>query len=149
LKAAAEGVEIIKPGKIHEQMRAHSLITRARCLLATGDPATAGLDLSASWERMRTRFGSTLMPGPTWAHANWWEVKSQLEEKRSNIQGAREAIAKALEYFRQFQGAYGLFAVVRALERVSALSSLLGDEIEGGRPPSEAKAIRRELRLPP
>jgi tetratricopeptide (TPR) repeat protein len=149
LKAAAEGVQVIEPGKMYELMRAQSLVTRARCLLVTGDPAGADLDLTSSWETLKARFGSASMPGPTWALANWWQVKSQLEEKRSNVGAAREAMAKALESFRQLQGPYALFAVARALERVCALSSLGGDPIEAERASTEAKAIRRDLHIHP
>lgn len=148
LKTAAEGVQVIEPGKIYEQMSAKALITRARCLLATGDPAGADLDLASSWEKLKARFGSALMPGPLLALANWWEVKSQLEEKRANMEGAREAMARAIGYLRRMQGPYALFALARTLERVSALSSSGGESIEAERASSEAKAIRRDLHLP-
>lgn len=148
LAAASEGVQVIEPGKIYEQMRARALITRARCLLATGDHAAADLDLASSWEMLNTPLGSTLLPGPLLARANWWEVKSRLEEQRANVEGAREAMHGAIEHLRQLQGTYTLFAVARALERVSRLSILASDSFAAEHAAGEAKAIRRDLHLP-
>jgi hypothetical protein len=70
LAAASEGVQVIEPGKLYEQMSAKALITRGRCLLATGDPAGADLDLASSWEKLKARFGFALMPGPILALAS-------------------------------------------------------------------------------
>jgi tetratricopeptide (TPR) repeat protein len=146
LKASSEAVQVIEPGRIYDSMRAKALITHAKCSLASGDSAAADADLVSSWELLQARF-STLMPGPLLTLANWWEVKSQLEEHRRNLNGARESISRAIEYFRQLQGTYGLLAVARALQQASRLSTLAGDLLDAERTSAEVKQIRSDLRL--
>jgi len=146
LKASSEAVQVIEPGRIYDSMRAKALIAHARCSLACGDPAAADSDLASSWELIQARF-STMMPGPLLTWANWWEVKSQLEEQRRNLNGAREAMSRAIEYFRRLQGPYGLLAVSRALQQASRLSTQAEDLLQAERASAEAKQIRSDLRL--
>lgn len=147
LKAASEAVQIIEPGKMYASMRAKALVARAKCLLATGDLAGADLELASSWEILNARSGARLMPGPLLTLANWWEVKSKLEEQRGNVDGAKEAMARAIENFRLLPGPYARVAVARALDRASGLSTLAGDSLAAENAASEAKAIRRDLHL--
>jgi tetratricopeptide (TPR) repeat protein len=148
LAAASESVQVIEPGKMFELMRAKALVIRARCLLVSGDPADADVDLASSWETLKKQPASALMKGVTQAHANWWEVKSRLEEMRGNLSGAREAMDIAIGYLRQLQGAYALCALALALDHGAALSSLASDSTATERAASEANRIRRDLHLP-
>ena len=150
LKAASEAVQVIEPGKIHDVMRARAQVTRAGCLVATGDPLSADSDLWSSWDMLKfPPFGSMPMSGPVVALANWWEVKSQLEEQRGNVGGARAAMARAEGHLRLLQGPYALFARAKVLDHVAALSSLAGDSPAAERAAAEAKGIRIDLRVPP
>jgi hypothetical protein len=119
-------------------------------LVATGDRMSADADLWSSWEMLKSPpFGSMPMPGPVVALASWWEVKSQLEEQRGNVGGARDAMARAEGHLRLLQGPYALFALAKALDRAAALSSLAGDSPAAERAAAEAKGIRSDLRVPP
>jgi hypothetical protein len=147
LTAASEAVQIIEPGELYDQMRARALAARARCSLASGELAAAESDLASSWALLQTRSGTAVLPGPILTLANWWEVKSELEEQRGSPESAREAMTKAIEYLRQLHGPYALFAVARALTRLSTLLNQAGDSFEAERAADEATAIRRDLRL--
>lgn len=148
LAAASEAVQIIEPGKIYDLMRAKALITRAQCLLASGERASAESDLAQSWELLQTRSGSAIIPGPLLRLASWWEVKSQLEEQLRNPNAAREAMSQAVKYLRQLQGPYAQLALARTLQGVSRLSSEAEDSSEADRASTEAQEIRRAVGLP-
>jgi hypothetical protein len=87
------------------------------------------------------------MQGKIWTLANWWEVKSQLEERLGNLWAAREAITLAVENRRQTRSASALLALAHALEKLGNLSRQAGDEEGEERARSEAKSIREELNL--
>jgi tetratricopeptide (TPR) repeat protein len=149
LAAVSEAMQVIEPSKVYDLMRAKTQITRTRCLLVASDLAAADAALALSWETLKKQPASRLMQGLTQAHANWWEVKSQLEEQRGNVSGARDAMAKAIEHLRQLQGPYALFALAKALGRASALANLAGESPTAERDASEANGILRDLHLPP
>jgi ATP/maltotriose-dependent transcriptional regulator MalT len=146
LAAASEGFQVIEPGKIFDLMRAKALVTHARCSLASGDPATADSDLATSWELLQARVSAL---SPLLTLADWWEVKSQLEEQRGNVEPAREALTRAGGYLRQMQGPYARFAVARVLHESSRLSKQAGDLLAAEQASNEAEAIRNDLRLLP
>ena len=151
LAAAAEALRLIAPGKIHDQMRAKALTTRAKCLLASGDSAGAALDLVASWELLKAQSGSWMMtmPGPIDAMANWWEVKSQLEERQGKSANAQAALAEVINYRRQADGPFARLALARALEKLGELSKATADLAGEEQALNEAKSIRSGLQLPP
>jgi tetratricopeptide (TPR) repeat protein len=149
LTAAAEAVQTVVPGKLHDHERAMTLTSRARCLLANYDPTGAEADLAASWPLLeaRTRFG--ILPGVRWTLATWWEVKSLLEERLGNFVGAREAITSAIEHYRaQCEGPHALLALARALEKLGQISKATGDLTGEEQALREAKSIREGLCLP-
>jgi len=92
LMAATESVQVIEPGKLYDSMRARSLITHAKCLAAMGDVAEVESRLAASWDLLQGPGACRNLPGPIFALANWWEVKSQVLEQRGEIEDAREAL---------------------------------------------------------
>jgi len=150
LAAASEAVQVIEPGKLNELIRESALTTLARCLLAANDSAGAELQLLQSWELLKERSGDgMLLPGPIRALANWWEVKSQLEERQGDLGGALAAITRAMEFRRLCEGPYGLCALARVLERLGEISrttdDLAGEELVL----KEAKGIREDLKLLP
>jgi len=145
LAAASEAVQFIEPGKVHDGMRAKALATRARCLLANDDSPGAESDLAACWELIQARPHSLTMPGPILTLANWWEVKSQLEERRGNLEGAREALDRAIAQRRQMQSPFALLALARALEKLGELSRAAKDPAGAERALDEAKSIRKDL----
>jgi len=150
LAAVSEILQLIECGKLYGQMRARALTTRAKCLLTNGDPAGAALDLASSWELLQAQSGSWMMtmPGPVGAMANWWEVKSQLEERQGNLANAQAAMAEAINYRRQGEGPYALFALACSLEKLGQISKAVGDVADGEQAWSEAQTIRRDLQLP-
>jgi tetratricopeptide (TPR) repeat protein len=148
LAAASEAVQVIKPGKVHDGMRARALTTRARCLLAHGNLSEAELDLDSSWELLQARSGLQMLPGPIFTLANWWEVKSQLEATQGNLASAREAITRAIGYGRQLNGPHALLGLARALEKLGEISRMDGDWSAEERATREARSIREELHLP-
>ena len=148
LAAASEAVQVIEPGKLSELMRASALTTLARCLLAANDSAGAELQLLNGWELLKERSNDSMrLPGPIRALANWWEVKSQLEERQGDLGGALAAITRAIEFHRMCEGPYALFALARALDRLGEISratdDLAGEELVL----KEAKGIREDLKL--
>jgi len=148
LTAASEAVQLVEPGKLHANMRARALTARARCLLATGDPAGAEADLASAWELLPTNPGLMMMPGPIWTFANWWEAKSRLEHKLGNDFRAREAITLAIEHRRQAEGAHALLALARSLELLGEISRAGGDLAAEEQALNEAKSIREGLHIP-
>jgi tetratricopeptide (TPR) repeat protein len=142
MAAASEALQVVESGKIFDLLRAKSQIARAKCLLATGDPAGADTNLASSWETLKRHPASMLMQGVTQAHASWWEVKSQLEEHRGNVSGAIEAMDAAIGHHRQLEGPYALFALAAALSNSACNSP------EAERAAAEAKGIRIDLRVP-
>jgi len=148
--AAAEALQILEPGKLYELMRARALTTLARCLLATNDSAGAELHLLLAWELLKSHASaSLLLPGPTSALANWWEVKSRLEERQGNLPGALAALTHAIEFRRLLGGPYALGALARTLERLGAISRATGDFAGQELVLREAKCIRDGLKLSP
>jgi tetratricopeptide (TPR) repeat protein len=148
LAAASEAVQANKPGKLHDHMRARSLTTRAKCLLAQDDLAGAGSDLDLACELLGTNHGSWIPPGILWTLGLWWEAKSQLEERLRNLPRAREAIIRAIENRRQSVSPHGLAALARTLEKLGEISKVAGD-LEGAKQAlSEAESIREGLHLP-
>jgi len=148
--AASEAVRIIEPGKMFELMRASALTTLARCLLAANDSAGAELQLLLAWELLEERSSDgMLLPGPIRALANWWEVKSQIEERRGDLGGALAAITRAIEFRRLCEGPYALFALSRTLKRLGEISKAVGDSVGEELVLSEAKCIREGLKLFP
>jgi hypothetical protein len=93
--------------------------------------------------------GPALLPGPIRALANWWEVKSQLEERQGDLGGARAAITLSIEFRRMRAGPYGLWALARTLERLGEISRATGDFAGEELALKEAKSIRNDLRLSP
>jgi hypothetical protein len=148
LAAAAEAVQVIEPGKLHDNLRARALTARAKCLLAQSDANGAGLDLDSAWELLEANSTSRMLPGIVAALANWWEAKSKLEEQLGNHFRAREAITLAIEYRRQFETPYARLALARALEKLGEFSRAAGDKEAEERQMSEAKSIREGLHLP-
>jgi tetratricopeptide (TPR) repeat protein len=148
LAAASEAMQVFEPGKLFDQMRAKALTNRARCLLANNDSAGAETDLAASWELLQAHAGSRVMPGPILTLANWWEVKSQLEERQGKLESAREAIARAVEYRRRGESPYALFTLARALQKLGEISRAAGDLAGGDQAFNEAKSIRQRLYVP-
>jgi len=146
--AAAEAVQIVEPGKLFDHMRARALTARAKCLLARGDTAGAELDLASAGDLLQEKAGSQMMQGIIWTVANWWEVKSQLEERLENLYFAREAITKAIEHYRQCGGPHTLLALARALTKLGEISREAGDFAVEEQSLGEAKAIREGLNLP-
>jgi len=144
LAAASEAVQIIEPGKVHDVMRAKALVTRARCLLANDDSTGAESDLAACWGLIQARPQSLTMPGPILTLAFWWEVKSQLEERRGNLECAREALERAIAQRRQMQSPFALLALARALEKLGELSRAAKDPAGAERAVAEAKSIRKD-----
>jgi len=108
------------------------------------------LDLPASWELLKAQSGSWMMnmPGPLGALANWWEAKSQLEERQGNLANAQAALAEAINYRRQVEGPYARLALARALEKRGEISQALGHVADGEQARSEAQSIRLDLQLP-
>ncbi len=148
LAAASEALQIIEPGKVYDGMRARTLISRAKCRLATGDLGGAETDLAASWELLQGPTIPWKLAGPMLAMGNWWEVKSLALQAKGDLREAREAMVRALEYRRRLQGAYVAFAVMESLERVRELAAALGDETAATAAQNEANAIRSSLSLP-
>ena len=126
------------------------MTTRAKCLLANGDATGAALDLAASWELLQGQSSSWLMtmPGPVGARANWWEVKSQLEEQQGNLTQAQTAMTEAINYRRQAEGPHARLALARALEKLGKISQALGHVADGEQARSEAQSIHLDLQLP-
>jgi len=147
LTSASEALQVIEPGKMFMLMRAKALITRARCEVAADQTEAADSDLASSWELLQAR-ASPVTPGPLLALAYWWEVKGRLGEHRGNLPRAREAMTRAIEYFRQLNGPYAMVAVARALQQLSKVLGQTGDSLSAERASAEAKAIRSELHLP-
>jgi tetratricopeptide (TPR) repeat protein len=148
LAAASEALQVVKPGKLFDHERARALTTRARCLLAHGDPKGAELDLASARDLLPENSGSGMLLGIIWTVANWWEVKSRLEERLGNPFYAREAITTAIEHYRQCIGPHALMALARALESLGAISQADGDEARATQSLSEAASIREGLHLP-
>ena len=150
LAAATEALKLIEPGKLHDGTRAKARTTRARCLLANGDPIAAGLELDESWGPLQAHSASwmAMMPGPIRAMGNWWEVKSQLEEQRGNLENAQAALVQAINFRRRSEGPYALFALARALETSGGISRATGDLAGEARSLNEAQSIRIGLHLP-
>jgi hypothetical protein len=148
--AVSEILKLIEGGKLYDQMRARALTTRAKCLLANGDPTGAALDLASSWELLQAQSGSWMMtmPGPVGAMANWWEIKSQLEERQGNLTNAQAALAEAINYRRQAEGPHARLALARALEKLAEIAQAVGDVANGEQTRSEAQCIRFDLQLP-
>jgi tetratricopeptide (TPR) repeat protein len=147
LAAASEAVQLIEPGKLLANMRARALTARARCLLASGDPARAEEDLALAWDLLPTDPGSIVLPGPNWTLADWWEVKSGLEQRLGNDFRAREAITFAIEHRRQACGPHARLALARALAALAAISRAAGDLAAEEQALNEAKSIRETLHL--
>jgi tetratricopeptide (TPR) repeat protein len=143
-------LKLMEPGKIYDPMRAKALTTHAKCLLGNGDPTGAALYLAASWELLQAQSGSWMMtmPGPVGAMANWWEAKSQLEERQGNLAQAQAALAEAIGYRRQAEGPHARLALAKALEKLGEISQALGHVADGEQSRSEAQSIRLDLRLP-
>jgi hypothetical protein len=129
-------------------MRAKSLTTRAKCLLACGDTSGAEVDLDLACELLGTCHGSWIPAGVLWTLGLWWEVKSQLEERLGNLSRARDAITRAIENRRQFGSTHSLAALARDLEKLPELSNASGDHEGAEQALSEARSIRERLRLP-
>ena len=131
-------------------MRGSALTTLARCLLAANDSAGAELQLLNGWELLKERSNDRmLLPGPIRALANWWEVKSQLEERQGDLDEARAAITRAIEFRRQLDGPFARVALAKTLERLGVLASATGDLAGEQLALREAKCIRNDLRLSP
>jgi tetratricopeptide (TPR) repeat protein len=148
LLAASEAVQLVEPGKLEDGMRAKALTARAKCLLASGDPAGAETDLASAWESLQANPAWMMLPGPIWNLANWWEAKSRLEQRLGNDFRAREAITLAIEHRRQAQGAHALLAVARSLELLGEISRDAGDLDAEEQALGEAKSIREGLHIP-
>ncbi len=148
LAAASEAVQVIEPGKLYDQTRAKALTARARCWLANDSLASAETDLASGWELLQAQSGSCIMPGPIHTLANWWEVRSQFEERQGNLQSAKEAMKRAIEYRRQLQGPYALLVLARALDGFAKISRADGDLSGEEQALNEAKSIREGLHLP-
>ncbi len=148
LAAASEAVQLIEPVKLQANMRAKALTARARCLLATGDPAGAEEDLASAWELLPANPGLMMMPGPIWTLANGWEAKSRLEHRLGNDFRAREAITLAIEHRRHAEGAHALLALARSLELLGEISRAGGDLAAEEQALHEAKSIREGLHIP-
>jgi tetratricopeptide (TPR) repeat protein len=147
LAAVSEALQLIEPGKLQANMRARALTARARCLLATGDPAGAEEDLASAWELLPANPG-LMMPGPIWTLANWWEARSRLEHRLGNDFRAREAITLAIEHRRHAEGAHALLALARSLELLGEISRAGGDLAAEEQALHEAKSIREGLHIP-
>jgi len=148
LAAVSEALQLIEPEKLQANVRARALTARARCLLATGDPAGAEEDLASAWELLPANPGLMMMPGPIWTLANWWEAKSRLEHRLGNEFRAREAITLAIEHRRHAEGAYALLALARSLELLGEISGAGGDLAAEEQALHEAKSIREGLHIP-
>lgn len=148
LMAATESLQVIEPGKLYDSMRARALITHAKCLVAKGDVAGAESKLAASWDLLQRQGVNRNLPGPIFALANWWEIKSQVLEQRGEVEGAREAINQSIDRRRQNESPYAIWLLVRALERRAELSRQLGDLSQAERAMAEASSLREDLRLP-
>jgi tetratricopeptide (TPR) repeat protein len=147
LAAASEAVQVVEPGKLYDHERARALTTRARCLLAHGDPASAESDLASAWDLLEAKSASWMMPGIIWTLANWWEVKSRLAERLGNLVYAREAMTAAIACYRQLSGPHALVALARALEKLGEMSRACGDVAVEARSLGETKSIRQSLQL--
>ncbi len=148
LAAAIEMVQVIEPRKLYDSMRARALTAYARCLVATGEVAEAESRLAASWELLQGPDTGLNLFAPIFALANWWEVKSQVLEQRGNIEKAREALARCIDYRRRNDGPHAVFRLIRALERSAELSQRAGDLAQAEQAVAEAKSLREGLRLP-
>jgi len=149
LAAASEALQIIEPGKLSDHTRARALTTRARCLLANNDLTGAESHLLQSWELLPAQYGSRMFAGTIQTLANWWEVKSQLEQRRGNLESARDAMTRAVEHRRQLEGPHARFVLARALARLGEISRLAGDLAGAEQALHEAKSIREDLKLFP
>src|ERR1700722_2556903 len=148
LAVASEAVQANGSGKLHDHMRARSLTTRAKCLLACGDPAGAEVDLASACELLQGCAGSWIPPGIRWTLGCWWEVRSQLEERLGNLPRARKAIARAIENRRESGSPHTLAALARSLEKLAEFAKAAGELEQEEQALSEAKSIRERLHLP-
>ncbi len=148
LVSAAEMVQVIEPGKVYDSMRARALIHHGRCLVAIDDVAGAESRLVTSWELLQGPGITRNLPGPTFALANWWEVKSQVLELQGDIEAAREANAQSLVYRCQNESPYGIVLLIRALEKSAEFSQRAGDLAQAERAFAEANSLREDLQLP-
>jgi tetratricopeptide (TPR) repeat protein len=148
LSAASAAVQLIQPGRLYDSMRARSLVLRARCTLANGELAGAETDLEASWALLQSRTLSQRLPGAILGLAQWWDLKSAVLERQAKFQEARQAMTQAIEFWRQMQSSYAVFALLEALEKLGALSKQIGDFPGGESALAEAKVVRSGLRLP-
>ena len=149
LAVASEALQIIEPGKLYDRLRARALTTRARCLIANSDLTGAELHLLLSWKLLPAESNSCMMPGTIQTLANWWEVKSQLEERRENLESACSAITRTIEFRRQSESPHARFVLTRALARLGEISSVAADLAGAEQARNEAKTIREELHVPP
>jgi tetratricopeptide (TPR) repeat protein len=147
LTAAIEMVQVIEPGKLYDSMRARALTSHARCLAATGDLAEAESRLAASWDLLQASGICQNLPGPIFALANWWEVKSQVLEQQGKIEDAREALTHSINYRRQNDSPYAVFLLIRTQEKSAALSQRAGDLTQAERAAAEANSLWKDLRL--
>ena len=147
LAGSSESLQVTESGKIYNHIRARALVIRARCLLAHGDPAAAATDLAASRELLPPQ-GAFLLPGPSRTLANWWEVKSELEQQRGNLEGAGDAITRAVACRRQFDGPFALLDLSRALTKLGEITNLGGDSAKAQLALNEANDVRDSLHLP-
>jgi hypothetical protein len=153
LTAAAEAVQLIEPGKLYDHMRARALLTRARCLLASGDLAGAERDLDASRELLRARWKSAIAAGPISAEARWWEVNGSLEAKKGHGSTAVESWKQAVEKRRQITqspfigGPRAMAALARSLQELADALTRIGDSTGAETVFAEARQIRREIGL--
>jgi tetratricopeptide (TPR) repeat protein len=149
LTAAAEAVQVVGPGRLHDHERARALTARARCRLAQGDLTGAQSDLASGWDLLLAHSGSWMLPGIMQTLAMWWEVKGRLEERLGNFSCASEATTTAIELYRQRGDPHALLALARSLEKLGEIAREAGDLAAEQESLSEANSIRCGLHLSP
>ncbi|MCL4180424.1 MAG: hypothetical protein KJ072_22090 [Verrucomicrobia bacterium] len=148
LALASEAVQVIEPGKLFDSMRAKAVTHRARCWVACGELSNAESDLTTSWELLHGHSATQALPGPIVTLANWWDTKGQLELRHGRRESAQAAVARAVEYRRELDSPYGLFALARILNQLGEISRAAGDLEAADKALEEAKSIRLNLNLP-
>jgi len=146
LLAGREIVQAIEPGKLYSLIRGRAMIALARCLVAAADVAGAESRLAEGWEWLEGVDRS--LPGPIAALAAWWEVKSAVLEQQGHLEKAREAMSESIDYRRYRGEPYGIFALMRGLEKSAELAGRAGERAQAERAMAEALALREELRFP-
>jgi tetratricopeptide (TPR) repeat protein len=150
--AAAEAVRTAPADKRYDIQRARALLMRAQCRIEQHQASDAQCDLNVAWELLAPLAGASRLAGVQGRLAHWWEITARIRSASKDLEGAAEALSRAVELWRavsslpQLDGPYKYFWLANALKQYSVTLSAAGRVEAATKAFEESCAIHERIR---